>query len=215
MDMGGSTDGGDDGPAPADLLTDTGALLVRGPAMSGKYDLLLRLLAASPGRALLISTNRQAATAREEFATHADSAPLAVVDSVTHARGASGDPDPLLRYASSPENLTDIGVKFTDLTDELRGEDQPVAVGVHSLSELAMYCDTEAVFQFVRILLGECRDLDWPAVAAIDDTAVDDRAVSTLAQPFDAVVRTRSTAEQGWEFAVEPEGNGETVWTPF
>ena len=202
--------------APASLLADNESVLVRGPALTGKYDLLLRLLAATADERLLVSTSRRAERARTEFESYADSDPeaFAVVDCATRVQGADGDDDPLVRYASSPKNLTGIGVKFTDLVDtfEERGVDR-VAVGIHSLSELLMYSEAEQVFQFIRIMRAECRDLGWPLAAVVDDVAVGEQAVATLAQPFDSIVTTRMAENGGREFAVTSDNDPE--WQPF
>ncbi|MFB6221554.1 MAG: hypothetical protein ABEH90_08955 [Halolamina sp.] len=197
-----------DSGLPTDVLATDDSVLVRGPALSGKYGLLLDLLAAYSEHAVLVSTSRQAAGARTDFAAYGDPDRLAVVDATTRVQDGDGE-DPLLRYASSPRNLTAIGVKFTGLVELLRErEPETVAVGVHSLSELLMYRDVERVFQFVRVMLGECRDLDWPMVATIDDTAVAEPAVSTLAQPFDAVIETRIADDGSQAFTVQREDTG-------
>lgn len=200
-------------PIPPELL-DEGGVLVRGPALSGKYELLLGLLSAADA-ALLVSTSRRAERARTEFESYGDPAGLAVVDCVTRVQGDEGDEDDLLRYAASPKNLTEIGVKFTDLVPALE-ERTPgrVAVGIHSLSELLMYSEVEHVFQFLRILGAECADLGWPVVAVVDDTAVEEQAVATLSQSFETVVSTRVADEQGREFAVT-SGDDEPTWTAF
>lgn len=201
-------------PLPEGLVED-GAVLVRGPALSGKYALLLGLLSTAD-EALLVSTSRPADRARTDFENYGDSDSLAVVDCVTRVHGEDGEEGDLLRYAASPKNLTEVGVKFTDLVATLqKREADQVVVGVHSLSELLMYSNVEHVFQFVRIMRAECRDLDWPLVAVVDDTAVDDQTVATLSQPFDTVVTTRVTEDQRREFAVTEGGDGEPAWTTF
>lgn len=202
-------------PAPTSVLDEGAAVLVRGPALSGKYELLMRLLAARGAYGLLVSTSRQAEGARADFAAHASPDRLAVVDCTTRVQGEDGADDALLRYASSPKNLTEIGVKFTDLVATLQEEGAEGAVGLHSLSELVMYWEAEQVFQFVRIMLGECRELGWPLVATVDDTAVDERAISTLTQPFDTVIVTRVGDDGGQEFMVRRQGEPDTAWARF
>lgn len=198
------------------VLGEGDSVLVRGPALSGKYGLLLDLLGGFTEHALIVSTSRQAGGVRTDFARYGDPDALAVVDAGTRVHGEDGPEDSLVRYASSPRDLTGIGVKFTDLVAVLREEASgPVPVGVHSLSELLMYWDVERVFQFVRVMIGECRDLDWPMMATIDDTTANDREMSTLAHPFDAVVVTRIADDGGQEFKVTRNRADETEWTEF
>jgi hypothetical protein len=197
-------------------LDEGDSVLVRGPALSGKYGLLLELLGAFSEHALLVSTSRQAGGVRTDFARYGDPDALAVVDAGTRVHGEDGLEDSLVRYASSPRDLTSIGVKFTDLIAVLREEaSAPVPVGVHSLSELLMYWDVERVFQFVRVMIGECRGLDWPMMATVDDSTADDQEMSTLAHPFDAVVVTRVAADGGQEFKLTRKDADETEWKEF
>lgn len=190
------------------------SVLVCGPAISGKYNLLLTLLAATDGEPLLVSTSRRADRARTVFESYGDAERLAVVDCVTRVQGDEGTEGPLLRYAASPKNLTEIGVKFTDLVDTFEKRDVGSAVvGIHSLSELLMYSNVEHVFQFLRIMGAECRNLDWPLVAVVDDAAVGEEAVATLRQPFDTIVSTRITDNGNREFAVTSDSEPE--WRPF
>ena len=190
------------------------SVLVRGPAISGKYTLLLTLLAATDGEPLLVSTSQRADRARSVFESYGDAERLAVVDCVTRVQGDEGAEGSLLRYAASPKNLTEIGVKFTDLVDSYEERDtEDVVVGIHSLSELLMYSNVERVFQFLRIMGAECQNLDWPLVAVVDDAAVGEEAVATLSQPFDTVVSTRITDDGNREFAVTSDDEPE--WCPF
>ena len=199
-------------PLPEGLVD--GTVLVRGPALSGKYDLLLGLLSTADAQ-LLVSTSQRAEHARTAFESYDDPSCFAVVDCATRVQGEEGEEDALVRYAASPKNLTGTGVKFTDLVATFREREiDRVAVGVHSLSELLMYSDVEHVFQFLRIMGAECRDLGWPLVAVIDDTAADEQAVATLSQPFETVVSTRVAADQTREFAVT-SGADEPTWTVF
>ncbi|KPN30490.1 hypothetical protein SY89_01225 [Halolamina pelagica] len=190
------------------------SVLVRGPAMSGKYDLLLRLLDALADCGLLVSTSRQATGAREDFADYGDPDCFGIVDCASRAQGRDGDENGLVRYASSPKNLTEVGVKFTDLVDSVQADADHAAVGVHSVSELLMYWETERVYQFLRVLLAEAKGLDWPAVAVIDDDAATEQAVTTLTQPFDAVITTRRD-DDGRAFRYQESRREPTDWVAF
>lgn len=203
-----------DSPIPVAELAEGGTILVRGPAMSGKYDLLLRLLGALSEWTVLVSTSRQERGARTDFDDYGDPDRFGIVDCASRVQGQAGDEEGLVRYASSPKNLTEVGVKFTDIVDTMQGDGvEHAAVGVHSLSELLMYWDVERVYQFLRVLLAECEGLGWPAVAVIDDDAAAEQAVTTLTQPFDAVVTTRR--EDGRAFQYREPGRPSSDWTAF
>ncbi|GAB7014059.1 DUF7504 family protein [Halolamina salina] len=204
-----------DSAIPVDQLAAGKAVLVRGPAMSGKYDLLLRLLGSLADCSILVSTSRQNRGARSDFAAYGDPDCFGVVDCASRVQGQDDGGGELVRYASSPKNLTEVGVKFTDLVDRFQDDGvEHVAVGLHSLSELLMYSDTEQVYQFLRVLLAEARGMDWPTVAVIDDDAAGEAAVTTLTQPFDAVIATRRD-DDGRSFQYRAADGEPGEWVGF
>ena len=191
------------------------SVLIRGPAMSGKYDLLLRLLGSLADRSILVSTSRQQRGARSDFENYGDPETFGIVDCASRVQGQDEGGGDLVRYASSPKNLTEVGVKFTDLVEQFQDDgDDPAAVGVHSVSELLMYAETEQVYQFLRVLLAEAQGMDWPAVAVVDDDAAGEQAVTTLSQPFDAVVTTRRD-DEGQSFRYHDAAGDQSDWVPF
>ncbi|QKY21111.1 hypothetical protein B4589_012280 [Halolamina sp. CBA1230] len=205
-----------DSAIPLGELAAGRSVLVRGPAMSGKYDLLLRLLGSLADCSILVSTSRQERGAREDFAEYGDPDCFGIVDCASRVQGRDDDEGDLVRYASSPNNLTEVGVKFTDLVDSFQDDGvDHAAVGVHSLSELLMYDGTEQVYQFIRVLLAESQGMDWPTVAVIDDDAAGEQAVTTLTQPFDAVITTRRDDDGGRSFRYQDSGSEPSEWVAF
>lgn len=196
---------------PFDRPENGRAVLIRGPPMSGKFDLLLRTLAETDN-AILLSTGKPAAQARETFAEYGDSSTLGVVDCITGDDHREAQDGPV-RYVSSPQNLTELGVKFTDLAEAFVDGDD-VAVGLHSLSELLMYWEPRRVYQFIQVLLGQVRESEWGAVAVLDDAAADEQTIHTLTAPFDVLVDTR-THDGTRELRVRRRGAVETAWSEF
>lgn len=202
--------------SPVTSLSPGSAVLVRGPAMTGKYDLLLRVLATIGERSILVSTSNNAGSARDRFAVHGVPETLGVVDCVTRVHDRRVEEDEYVRYAASPQNLTEVGVKFTDLVETIRCDDPVcVAVGVHSLSALLMYWQAEQVYRFVRVLLNQVQALGWTAFCVLDDAAIDEQTVNTVAQPFDAIVDTRRGEEAPREYRLQVNGQQPTAWTSF
>ncbi|MGM0605594.1 MAG: DUF7504 family protein [Halobacteriota archaeon] len=201
-------------PIRSSLAADTGSVVVAGPPMSGKYELLFRLLCEKADRALVISTGHDAARVRDDYESLTGSTPdsLGVVDCVTRAHQRDVSDTDLTKYVSSPKNLTAIGVKFTELTETMQGED--VAVGVHSLSELLMYWDADRIYQFTRVLLGQTRSEGWFTGAVISSTMHEERTLHTLLDPFDAVVDTRTT-DDGRECRLRNRTGSPCEWHSF
>ena len=201
-------------PLPSALDLQKESVVISGPPMSGKYELLHRLLGAEADRALVISTGHPADRVREDHTslTGHSAETIGIVDCVSREQQRDVVDDELTKYASSPKNLTDIGVKFTELIETMRGDD--VAVGVHSLSQLLMYWDVDRIYQFTRVLLGQARSEGWLTVAVINSTMHEERVLHTLLDPFEAVVDTRTT-DTAREFRVRDRTGLPGEWESF
>lgn len=197
---------------PDGVPTPQGKMVVAGPPMTGKYSLLLRMAAAAEATPVVISTGDDAGRIREQFAaaTGGSSDAVRVVDCVSRQRSEAVEDDETTRYVSSPENLTEIGVKYTDLVEDLDG----VFVAVRSLSELLVYHETDAVYRFARVLFEQTGSRGWPAVALLNSSAHDERTIHTLYDLFDTVVETRES-DAGRELRVRNRVRPPTGWTEF
>lgn len=205
----------DEDALPTSEIRQGSNVLVSGPPMSGKYELLLRLLAALGEQVLVVSTEDGADEVRTDFESLVGAAPpegFGVVDCVSVPPGEEADEE-FVEHAGSPENLTAIGVKFTDVAETFRTRGYTdVAVGFHSLSTLLMYFDVQRVYRFVRVLAGQIEDSGWTGVATVGSTMHDEQTLHTLYDPFDAV-ETR-VGDDGREYRLRSRsGTGE--WTAF
>jgi hypothetical protein len=198
----------------ADRLTDTPSIIVAGPPMSGKYELMHRIFGARADRALVLSTGHDAPTVREDYETLTghDGDAIGVVDCVSREQGSDVEDTELTKYISSPKNLTDLGVKFTQLTEAMADDD--LTVGLHSLSQLLMYWEADRIYQFTRVLLGQTQNEHWPTIAVINETMHDEQTIHTLLDPFETVVDTR-TADDGRELRIRGRLSSPTPWQQF
>lgn len=198
-------------PAP---VTDADSVLLVGPPMSGKYDLFHQLLAEWSDEPIVISTGRTAGKVRadHEQITDMNGESVIVVDCVSREQGETVTDTPRTKYVDSAGDLTDIGVKFTNVVEDV-GDDTAHAVGLFSISELLMYWDSERIYQFVRVLSSQASGQDWPFVGAVGSTAHDESTLHTLYEPFDRIVETRVDDER--EFRVRGRVGSPTDWQSF
>jgi hypothetical protein len=182
--------------------------------MSGKYDLFNRLLAEWTTEPVIISTGRTAEKVRDDYEliTERDGDDVTVIDCVTHEQGDKRDDTLSTKYVGSAGNLTDIGIKFTDVVESSAGRER--AVGIYSLSQLLMYWDPERIYQFTRVMTSQTSGEGWPFVGVVGSTAHDEQVVHTLHEPFEFVVETR-VEDDGREFRVRGRVGGPSDWTPF
>ena len=197
-------------------------LLVAGPPMSGKYGLALDVLAAGSVRgegSIVVSTKDGADRVTSDLATHTGdgAGPLGVVDSVTKQQGMPAtEDDPLVRYVSSPVDLTGLGIELSELLQHLyreRGATQN-RILLNSLSTLLMYSDLQTVFRFLHVFTGRVQSADALGVFVIDDSAHDTQTLSTLKQLFDGIVEVREGGDSGFEARLVGVGDDRS-WRPL
>jgi len=192
------------------------ALLVAGPAMSGKRALVVDLLAseqASGERATVAVTTRRSAAAFERDYVDAGgrAEEAAVVDCVSRLGGFERVQDaPNRRYVSDPGDLTGIGIGTTELLRRAGDDGAAPWLGVHSLSTMRMYATVDRVFRVLHVLVGRVRALGGVLIAALDGDG-DDAAV--LSQPFDGRLDVRDNG--GREVRARGVGVAPGEWTPF
>ncbi|WP_440769674.1 RAD55 family ATPase [Natronorubrum sp. DTA28] len=179
-------------------------LLVAGPPLTGKRQIAFDILASGADRgdgSIVVTTKDSADKVLETFTASVDAstdANVGVVDCVTKQRGiGTVDDDPRIKYASSPVDMTGIGIKLSEFLQEFY-EDRGLTenrVLLHSVSTLLMYSNLQTVFRFLHVFTGRIQSADAMGVYVIDSTAHDDQTMNTLKQLFDAVIELEEPAD--------------------
>ncbi len=171
-------------------------VLIAGPPLTGKRHLALEVLAsgATNGEGTIVVTTKDSANKLvSEIADRSgtEHSHLGIVDCVTKQRGIeTTDDDPRIKYASSPVDMTGIGIKLSEFLQEfyeVRGLTEN-RVLLHSVSTLLMYSNLQTVFRFLHVFTGRIQSADALGVYVIDSTAHDDQTMNTLKQLFDGVI---------------------------
>lgn len=207
------------GVLPIEDLEPADTVLISGPPFTGKYPLLLRLITRYADSAIVITTKHGASRVREDFAAIPDAPPadhIGVIDCVTDPQSPTAPDDDVTMYAPSPSNLTGIGVRFTELSSMFNDREVGhVGVGFHSLSQLVMHADIRKVYQFVQVLTGQIRGLDWFGAAVVDESIADEQHLTMLQHHFDGVIQTRETEDGRRELRVRGLSPQATDWQPY
>ena len=187
-----------------DVLPDTEIqpgtnVLIAGAPLAGKRGLAFDVIASGADRgegAIVVTTNESAERVLSEFGdlVEADSptdVDIGVVDCVTKQRGiGSVKEDSRVKYASSPVDMTGIGIKLSEFLQDFY-EERGLSrnrILLHSVSTLLMYSDLQTVFRFLHVFTGRVQSADALGLYVIDSTAHDDQTMNTLKQLFDAVI---------------------------
>lgn len=175
-----------------------GTYLLAGPAMTGKYDLILDLLTdrlLTGSGALLVSTNESADGVFTAVESRLGEIPdeFRLVDCISDQQGGGdGYHADQVEYVSSAADLTGIGIGVSEqLRRFVENDIEQVRMGFHSLSTLLMYVELETVFRFVHVLSGRVDGIDGLGVFAIDPTTHEESTVNTLKQLFDGMIEVR------------------------
>lgn len=195
-------------------------LLVTGPPMTGKYDLLCDVLADGHRQGdagLVVTTQHSAERLRENVGDRLpdDAEPqLGIVDCVSQERGMGQEEHALTRYVSSPGDFTGIGMASSKLLEQFATQGYQTRVALDSISQLLMYADVKTVFRFLHILTGRISAADALGFGTMDADAHDEQTVNTIRQLFDGLVETR-TGEAGRERRVLGLPDARSDWESF
>lgn len=205
--------------SPIAGLPQDATLVVAGPPMTGKYALMLTILSHYTDQSIVISTKNSADRVLDDFgeiAGERSSDRLGVIDCVNRPEGVDVEESTFVKHAGNPDNMTRIGVKFTELFDLFYDEESTdhVGVGLHSLSQLLMHSNVKSVYQFLQVLTGQIRSANWLGVAVID-TNVDEEDLQTLYHHFDGIVETRENDAGGRELRVKGLSPTSSEWAGF
>jgi len=187
-------------------------VLITGPPMTGKRRVALDVLAegAAAGEgSIIVSTKDGAEKMLSEFGERVsgDDVHVGVVDCVSKQQGVSNlTDDRRVKYASSPVDMTKIGVNLSEFIEEFhetRGIENN-RILLHSVSTILMYSDLQTVFRFLHVFTGRVQSAEALGMYVIDSTAHDDQTMNTLKQLFDAVVEV--DADDDGETTVRTRG---------
>ena len=176
-------------------------ILLTGPPLSGKRSIMMDILAAGTERdegAIVVTTKDGADRVLRDYEKRIayEGEPVAVVDCVTRQQGGDTRESDRIKYASSPVDMTGIGIKLSEFLQAFgdRGIEQN-RVMVHSLSTLLMYSDLQTVFRFLHVFTGRIQSVNGLGLFSIDSTAHEDQAMNTIKQLFDGIVTVPEDGE--------------------
>ncbi|MFB6232922.1 MAG: RAD55 family ATPase [Haloarculaceae archaeon] len=178
-------------------------ILVSGPPLTGKRQLVFEVLAQGAGNGegtVVVTTRDSADRVLSDFRSllpDPEGVTVGVVDCVTQHQGRSASDTPTVKYASSPVDMTGIGIKFSEFVEEFYGQRgvRQNRVALDSLSSLLLYSDLQTVFRFMHVFTSRIEDADALGVHVIESTAHDAETRNTMKQLFDGVVEVDEDRE--------------------
>lgn len=175
-------------------------ILVLGPAMSGKQRFAYQVVAdgtiAGDG-GIIISTSDGAEHVRRTYESmlgdEEPDGPLGIIDCVSNQQGGEeADDGDRVKYASSPVDMTGIGIDLSELLEEfhdVHGLDRNRVV-LDNISTMLMYSNVQTIFRFLHVFTGRVQNVDGLGLYLMDPSAHDAQTINTLKGLFDGMVET-------------------------
>ncbi|MFW6004191.1 MAG: RAD55 family ATPase [Halodesulfurarchaeum sp.] len=210
---------GDAMPAPLVDTVDPGTnILVSGPAMSGKRQLMFDVLGHGADRdegSVIVTANDGGSQIYEQFRDVIDDdAYVRIVDSVGSESG--GEYEDVIRTCGSPGDLTGIGIEFSQLSKETESQGvEQVRVAFDSLTPVLMYVDLERLFRFLHVFTRQIQSKGWIGLFSIDPESHDSQAINTLNQLFDGVIQLRVPDDGPREIRTRGFGQSPSEWVTY
>jgi len=176
------------------------SILISGPAMTGKEDLLLETLAdgARDGEgAVAVTTGGTAENFIDDIQARApdvDTHALCAIDcrADSDREELELDDGSYVHRVAAPSDMTGIGIGITKCFDRLHdaGVDHG-RLGLTNLSTMVTYSDKQTVFKFCHVLSSRLDSAEFLGLFTIDSSAHDDQTLQVIKQAFDGLIELR------------------------
>lgn len=205
---------------PPDVLAavDPGTnILVTGPGMSGKRQLMLRMLAqgskAEDG-SVIITSKDPASDIFDEYQKSAgeEETFLRIIDCVG-SQGRNEAVSDIVRSVNSPGDLTGMGIEFSEIARSAEAEQvDRLRIAFDSLSPLLMYVEVQRLFRFLHVFTSQIQSRNWLGLFAIDPDSHEEQVVNTVSQLFDGMLQIRVPDSGGREVRARGFTDSPTNW---
>jgi len=192
------------------------SILVTGPAMTGKEELLTQILAdgaAAGDGAVGVTTGGRAEDLIADIegrVADVDSEALCAIDCRADSNRDELELDggAYVHRVAAPSDMTGIGIAITKCFDRLHdaGLDRG-RLGLTNLSTMVTYADRQTVFKFCHVLSSRLDAAAFLGVFTIDSSAHDQQTLQVIKQAFDGVIEIeeRDGVREARAMGIEPD----------
>jgi KaiC/GvpD/RAD55 family RecA-like ATPase len=175
-------------------------IMLIGPPMSGKEAILNHIAyhgsTKEENAVIMVTTRESASNILEKFKENRRDLPMSrigIVDCVTRTLGVPVTENENVKIASSPVDLTGIGVKISQFLEEFMNKKhvQKTQLHINSLSTILMYSNIQTVFRFLHVFTGRIKAAGALGIYVIDLGMHDEQAIATLKQLCDGLIEVK------------------------
>jgi len=198
-------------------------VLISGPPLIGKYDLMLETLArgTEQGEGSVVVATRDDERAvlddYERVSPGFDRSRVGIVECISGQRGGETEHqgDALVRRASSPADLTGLGIGASELMNDLHDAGATgLRLGVDSLSTLLLYTEFDRLARFLHVLSGRIDRAGGIGLFVINPGTIDAAQFDQLKTLFDGLVELRERDERR-EIRIRGLPGTDSEWRPY
>jgi len=182
-------------------------IMMIGPPMSGKEVILYYIMyhgsAVTENAVIMVTTRESATHILDWFKEHRLVLPLTrigIVDCVTKTLGGAAVETENIKIASSPVDLTGIGVKISQFFEEyvMKKNIRKTQLHINSLSTILMYSNIQTVFRFLHVFTGRIKSAGALGIYMIESGMHDEQSIATLKQLFDGMIEVKSENDKNY-----------------
>lgn len=174
-------------------------IMMIGPPMSGKETIINNIVykgLKSGDAAVIVTTREPGENVIDWFKFNKLEIPLenlGIVDCVTKTLGVPTSDTANIKRASSPVDLTGIGVKISQFLEDfwMKKNIRKTRLCINSLSTILMYSNIQTVFRFLHVFTGRVKAAGAIGIYVVEEGMHDEQAIATLKQLFDGVLEIK------------------------
>ncbi len=178
-------------------------IMMVGPPMSGKDEIINTIIYngfIENNSAIVVSTREPGERVFEWFEQNGldiSDANIGIVDCVTKTLGMGAADTENIKRASSPVDLTGIGVKISQFFEEflMKRNIPDTRLCINSLSTILMYSNIQTVFRFLHVFTGRVKAANALGVYVVEDEMHDPQTIATLKQLFDGMIEIKTNGD--------------------
>ncbi|MDP2845393.1 MAG: RAD55 family ATPase [Candidatus Methanoperedens sp.] len=182
-------------------------IMLIGPPMSGKEAILNHIMyqgsAKNENAVITVTTRESASHILDWFKQNKLNLPMSkigIIDCVTKTLGGAVVDSENIKIASSPVDLTGIGVKISQFFEEffMKKNIKKIQLHINSLSTILMYSNIQTVFRFLHVFTGRIKAAGAIGIYVIESGMHDEQAIATLKQLFDGMIEIKSENDKNY-----------------
>ncbi|MCZ7357870.1 MAG: recombinase RecA [Candidatus Methanoperedens sp.] len=182
-------------------------IMLVGPPMIQKeiilYNIMFHGAEINENALITVTTHESPTQILEWFKENKMVLPLSrigIIDCITKSIGVTAIETENIKFASSPVDLTGIGVRISQFFEDFLMKKKLLKIQLHinSLSGILMYSNIQTVFRFMHVLTGRVKAAGALGIFVIEVGMHDDHTIATLKQLFDGIIEIKEENDKNY-----------------